>query len=265
MTMPYSAGISWYQYDPAYNAPLTPAELDLFKRLQSGDPILQQSYRDKYGADWYIQWGRDQDYWNARYLNQLASPEEMQRLSQDHLTGAGYPYTIFHLNAIKEMGSNAQAYFSTFVDQNLAGYLASIVGMSLQNIAFAGQGDAGTPTTTMGVQEPTFTPTQVGEIQTVDTAPPTVSGAIPPGPTDNVNGGPTTVPASPESGTVQPTPTGTSGNSIGGSGGGAGGGAGTPVIAPTSAASGFSVDFRNPMLWLAIVGLGIAIILLREK
>lgn len=209
--MPIDSGSGWYVYNPAYNAPLTAAELDLNRRLQSGDAILRDEYIAKYGTDlkpspmgptpaWHVQWSTDQDYWNARYLNQLAPPEEMRRLQGESITPQGYPYSIHHMNAIKQMiaTGTAEQYFAGFRDQNLAGYLAAVVGISLTGK----QNDL-----TVGLQPPTFTPTTVGQGPTVDYTPPAISGPIPPSPTTTGIQGPTTV-QPPAVSNVTPSPSG---------------------------------------------------------
>lgn len=203
----------YHVYDPSYNAPLTPAELDLFKRLQSGDPVLRQQYIDKYGptdpatgtGGWYDAWTKDQDYWVARYNNQTATPETMARLQQDTLSGAGYPYTIFQLNALTAMQSagTLDAYLAGFRDQNLAGYMAAVLGR-----AYVG-GSALTPTADAPNQSPTFTPTTTGQGPVTTSAPPTVSGPIAPAPSDPGTGtsNPTTIPvAGPGTPAQGPTP-----------------------------------------------------------
>lgn len=228
---PFTA-TGYFVYNPAYNAPLTAAELDLFKRLQAGDPTLQQQYKQKYGergcimvdpdfvgCAWLNEWQKDQDYWNVRYLNQLASNEEMARLAQDVLTpGVGYPYSIFHLNSMTQMEKDGtlDAYLSSFRDPNLAGYLAAALG---RNFVGAPQ----TPTDlTIGLQPPTWNPTSVGQslpnasapVQT-PYEPPAISGPLPPAPTSTGISGPAAVQppivtgAAPSPSTSQTIPTGT--------------------------------------------------------
>jgi hypothetical protein len=203
MTAP-AGTTGWFQYDPQYNAPLTAAELDLFNRLQSGDPVLRAQYEQKYGPvtpsigtdGWYAAWVKDQDYWNMRYLNQLAPPEEMDRLQQS-IAGAPYPYSLFVANSLQQMKREGtlDAYLAGFADEGFRNYLAFTVGLPTSGTTTL------TPTSS---GSPTFTPTQQGEGPAPGGPAPTPYGPISPGPS-TPTGGATTVPPVSSGGSGSPT------------------------------------------------------------
>jgi len=205
MTAPAAGATGWFKYDPQYNAPLTSAELDLFNRLQSGDPVLRAQYEQKYGPvtpsigtdGWYAAWAKDQDYWNLRYLNQLAPPEEMNRLQQS-TAGAPYPYSIFVANSLEAMNREGTlaAYLAGFADEGYRNYLVFTSGM------VASQQGTGPQPTSSGT--PTFTPTQQGQGPAAGGPAPTPYGPISPGPS-TPTGGATTVPPVSSGGSGSPT------------------------------------------------------------
>ena len=228
MTAPAAGTTGWFKYDPAYNAVMTQAELDLFQRLQKGDAVLMGAYADRYGnpcspsgfcGPALEAWQRDQDYWNVRYLNQLAPPEELDRLQQ-YTGGEPYNTSIFICNAMQQMQREGtlQAYLNGFKDSKFAGYLAQTC-MGLTNVTVTQGGGpivvgTATPTPAIGPQPtapaegPTFVPTETGQGPTGTAQPPTPYGPIQPAPTDATGMGPTTVPPTSTAPTgVGPSPT----------------------------------------------------------
>lgn len=141
---PTAGTFGWAQFDPAASRPMSAEDQQRYQRIQSGDPGLMNEYKQKYGANWFQQWGADQDRLTKQFTNQTTSLDTLNALGASGKSGQDIwnHMTLHDYNALRAATPEQR---QQFLDQWAPGsYDRSLIEGSLarQGITVA-SGDTG--------------------------------------------------------------------------------------------------------------------------
>lgn len=106
-------GTGYMIFDQSKSAPMSAADQELHRRIQSGDQALMNEYKQKYGADWFSKWGADQDRLQELDANQTANPSLLAGLNGKSGSDAWSVIgsDIRNLNALRAMSPAQRSQF----------------------------------------------------------------------------------------------------------------------------------------------------------